>query len=48
MGAYHGKAGFDAFSKQVPVLRQWRRPATDFIRPPYRGRVDRLIRFLAK
>ena len=48
MGAIHGKAGFDAFTKQVPVLRQARRPATDWIRPPYRGKVDRLIRFLAR
>lgn len=48
MGAIHGKAGFDAFTKQVPVLRQARWPATDWIRPPYRGKVDRLIRFLAR
>jgi coniferyl-aldehyde dehydrogenase len=48
MGAIHGKAGFDTFTKQVPVLRQARRAATDWIRPPYRGKVDRLIRFLAR
>ncbi|HVI24918.1 MAG TPA: coniferyl aldehyde dehydrogenase [Xanthomonadaceae bacterium] len=48
MGALHGKAGFDTFSKQLPVLRQARRPATDWLVPPYRGRVDRLIRWLAR
>jgi len=48
MGSLHGKAGFDTFTKQVPVLRQARWPATDWIKPPYRGKVDRLIRFLAR
>ena len=48
MGAVHGHAGFDTFSKQLPVLRQARWPATDLLRPPYRGKVDRLIRFLAR
>ncbi|HET6435884.1 MAG TPA: coniferyl aldehyde dehydrogenase [Xanthomonadaceae bacterium] len=48
MGALHGKAGFDTFSKQLPVLRQARRPATDWLVPPYRGRVDRLVRWLAR
>jgi coniferyl-aldehyde dehydrogenase len=48
MGAIHGRAGFDTFSKQLPVFRQARMPASDWIRPPYRGVVDRMIRFLAK
>jgi coniferyl-aldehyde dehydrogenase len=48
MGALHGKAGFDTFSKQLPVLRQARWPATDWLAPPYRGKVDRLIRWLAR
>jgi coniferyl-aldehyde dehydrogenase len=48
MGAIHGRAGFDTFSKQLPVFRQARMPASDWIRPPYRGVVDRAIRFLAK
>ena len=48
MGALHGKAGFDTFSKQVPVLRQARWAATDLLAPPYRGKVDRLIRWLAR
>jgi coniferyl-aldehyde dehydrogenase len=48
IGAIHGKAGFDAFSKQLPVFRQWRWPASDWIKPPYRGRVDQLVRWLAR
>ncbi|OWR35202.1 hypothetical protein CEE55_03135 [Stenotrophomonas pavanii] len=28
MGAYHGRAGFDAMSKRLPVLWQSRWPAT--------------------
>ncbi len=46
MGQYHGRAGFDAFTKAMPVLWQARWSASDWIRPPYRGKVDRLIRFL--
>ena len=48
MGALHGKAGFDTFSKQLPVFRQSRFAASDWIKPPYRGRVDQLIRALAR
>lgn len=47
-GAIHGQAGFDTFSKLLPVFRQSRFAASDWIRPPYRGRIDRMIRFLAK
>jgi coniferyl-aldehyde dehydrogenase len=46
MGQYHGRAGFDAFTKAMPVLWQARWSASDWVRPPYRGKVDRLIRFL--
>ncbi|MFZ5637719.1 MAG: coniferyl aldehyde dehydrogenase [Pseudomonadota bacterium] len=46
MGQYHGHAGFDAFTKAMPVLWQRRWNATDLIKPPYRGKIDRLIRFL--
>ena len=48
MGAIHGKAGFDTFSKLLPVLHQARWAATDLLRPPYAGIVDRLIRFLTR
>jgi coniferyl-aldehyde dehydrogenase len=36
MGAYHGRAGFDAMSKQLPVLWQARHTGGDLLKPPYR------------
>ena len=36
MGAYHGRAGFDAMSKQLPILWQARRTGADLLKPPYR------------
>ncbi|GAB2506056.1 coniferyl aldehyde dehydrogenase [Lysobacter humi (ex Lee et al. 2017)] len=48
MGAIHGRAGFDTFSKLLPVFEQNRLAATDWLRPPYRGWVDRAIRRLAR
>ncbi len=47
MGAYHGRAGFDALSKQLPILWQPRWAASDLLRPPY-ARIDRLLRWLAR
>jgi coniferyl-aldehyde dehydrogenase len=47
MGAIHGKAGFDTFSKRLPVFQQRRFAVTDQLRPPYR-RLDRVIRWLAR
>jgi len=47
-GAIHGRTGFETFSKMLPVFRQARWAASDWIRPPYRGFVDRVIRFLAR
>ena len=35
MGAYHARAGFDAMSKQLPVLWQARRTGGDLLKPPY-------------
>lgn len=48
MGAIHGKAGFETFSKMLPVFHQSRWAATDLLRPPYAGFVDRLVRFLSR
>ncbi len=48
MGAIHGKTGFDVFSKALPVFRQRRFAASDWLKPPYRGRIDRLVRWLAR
>jgi coniferyl-aldehyde dehydrogenase len=47
MGAIHGRAGFDTFSKLLPVFEQRRFAVTDMLRPPY-ARLDRVIRWLAK
>lgn len=47
MGAYHGRAGFDAMSKQLPVLWQPRRAASDLLRPPY-AKLSRLIDLLVR
>ncbi|MFT4179317.1 MAG: coniferyl aldehyde dehydrogenase [Thermomonas sp.] len=35
MGAYHARAGFDAMSKQLPILWQARRTGSDLLKPPY-------------
>ena len=47
MGAYHGRAGFDAMSKALPILWQPRRAGSDLLKPPY-GKVERLIRMLVR
>lgn len=47
MGAYHGRAGFDAMSKQLPILWQSRWAASDLLKPPY-ARIDRLIGWLLR
>ena len=48
MGAIHGPAGFDTFSKLLPVFRQSRWAASDLLKPPYSGKIDALVRWLAK
>jgi coniferyl-aldehyde dehydrogenase len=47
-GAYHGRAGFDAFSHRRPVLLQSRWSGTHFARPPYGPMADRLLRLLVR
>ena len=47
MGAYHGRAGFDAMTKALPILWQRRRTASDLLRPPY-AKVEWLIRMLVR
>ena len=47
MGAYHGRAGFDAMTKALPVLWQPRIAVTDWLRPPYAriaSLIDRMVR----
>lgn len=48
MGQYHGRAGFETFSKAMPVVRQVRHSALALLRPPYGRRADRLLRFLTR
>ena len=48
MGHYHGREGFMTFSKAMPVLRQGRWASSDWLKPPYRGFVARLIRLLLR
>ena len=47
MGAYHGRAGFDAMTKALPILWQARRAASDRLKPPY-SKIDRLVRMLLR
>ena len=47
MGAYHGRAGFDAMTKALPVLWQSRLAASDLLKPPY-ARIRRLVDFIAR
>lgn len=52
MGSYHGKAGFDTFSHQKPILQVRGLLGTNFLkgtkpaRPPYGKQVERLLRRL--
>lgn len=48
IGAIHGRTGFDTFSKLLPVFRQRRFAGSDLLKPPYRGKVDAMVRWLAK
>jgi coniferyl-aldehyde dehydrogenase len=48
MGEYHGRAGFDAFSKKKAVFHQSRINGLKLFRPPYGKRFDALVRFLTR
>jgi coniferyl-aldehyde dehydrogenase len=48
MGEYHGRAGFERFSKAKAVFYQPRWNALGLFRPPYGARFERLMRFLAR
>ncbi len=48
MGQYHGRDGFDAFSKRKGVFRQARVNAIGLFKPPYRKRFERLVSFLLR
>jgi coniferyl-aldehyde dehydrogenase len=48
MGHYHGRAGFETFSKKKGVFFQSRFTPLKFLRPPYGPFTDRIIRFLLR
>jgi len=47
MGAYHARAGFDAMSKQLPILWQSRWAASDLLKPPY-SKIAGMLRALVR
>ena len=46
MGEYHGRAGFDTFSKRKAVFYQPRLNALGLFRPPYGPRFERLMKLI--
>jgi coniferyl-aldehyde dehydrogenase len=46
MGQYHGRAGFDTFSKLKPVFFDGRFSASSLLRPPYGRKFRTLLRLL--
>lgn len=44
IGAYHGREGFEVFTKKKPVFYQSRLSAVPVLRPPYGGRADFVLR----
>jgi coniferyl-aldehyde dehydrogenase len=48
MGGYHGKFGFDTFSKLKPVFRQARFSGTGLLNPPYGARFRRMLKVLLR
>ncbi|MFO1271083.1 MAG: coniferyl aldehyde dehydrogenase [Rubrivivax sp.] len=48
MGHYHGREGFETFSKLRPVFHQARFSAMKFVGPPYGRFADTLLKFLIK
>ena len=48
MGSYHGKFGFDTFSKLKPIYHQPALNGLHLFKPPYGKRFDSLIKFLLK
>jgi acyl-CoA reductase-like NAD-dependent aldehyde dehydrogenase len=48
MGHYHGKWGFDTFSKLTPVFRQSRLNGMNLFMPPYRPIVSKMLRLMKR
>jgi coniferyl-aldehyde dehydrogenase len=48
MGHYHGREGFETFSKLRPVFQQARFSALKFVGPPYGAFANALLKFLIR
>ncbi|MGO4331294.1 coniferyl aldehyde dehydrogenase [Cupriavidus sp. M-11] len=48
MGAYHGEAGFETFSKLKPIFRQSGLNGAGLLKPPYGKRFETMIRMLMR
>jgi coniferyl-aldehyde dehydrogenase len=48
MGHYHGREGFETFSKLRPVFHQSRWATTRLLAPPYGKLADRMLAFLSR
>ena len=48
MGHYHGREGFETFSKLRPVFHQARFSSVALLAPPYAKLADRMISFLIR
>lgn len=48
MGHYHGREGFETFSKLRPVFHQSRFSALSLLYPPYGAKIEALLKFLAR
>lgn len=48
MGAYHGEAGFETFSKLKPIFRQSGLNGAGLLKPPYGKRFETMIRLLLR
>ncbi len=48
MGHYHGKWGFDTFSKLTPVFRQSRFNGVKLFLPPYKPHVTKMLRLMKR
>jgi coniferyl-aldehyde dehydrogenase len=46
IGSYHGREGFETFTKKKPVFYQARISATQMLRPPYAERIDWVLKQL--
>ena len=48
MGEYHGRAGFETFSKRKAIFFQTRFSGLKLFRPPYGERFEALLKFLLR